>query len=363
MLSDSPIQYNKQLFAYRGDGNKPQLHVFSNEFEESHWITQDLIQRHELGAAWHDHMILVRSAFSARYIESACINADIPYRFIGGVKLLESAHVKDVLSLLRVVSNPFDDLAWMRFLTLWDGVGDVGASKMAHELMVLSDTEARCRRLEKYGKVPLQTILILKQLDVLQQHVEACIGLALDALQEQLEANYKNKDWSRRVRDFELVKQLARKHNSLSEFLEEYVLEPISISEIDKTPDQDVVTLITIHSAKGAEQKVCYVPHLSPNQYPHARAQGDFDQVEEERRVLYVALTRAENELILTKQNLSTWSYDQQDDQGRKVSSYFLNQLPSHLVQMQIHRQSVPSWSGQRRQNSAINLGFGIDLD
>jgi len=94
---------------------------------------------------------------------------------------------------------------------------------------------------------------------VLQQHVEACIGLALDALAEQLENNYKTKDWSRRVKDFDLVKQLARKHSALGEFLEEYVLDPISISEIDKTPDQDLVTLITIHSAKGAEQKVCYV--------------------------------------------------------------------------------------------------------
>ena len=94
-----------------------------------------------------------------------------------------------------------------------------------------------------------------------------------------------------------------------------------------------MVTLITIHSAKGAEQKVCYVPHVSPNQYPYARAQGDFDDVEEERRVLYVALTRAENELILTKQNLNTWSQDTYDEQGRKIESYFLNDLPSHLVQ------------------------------
>ncbi|KAA5710344.1 ATP-dependent helicase, partial [Klebsiella pneumoniae] len=81
-------------------------------------------------------------------------------------------------------------------------------------------------------------------------------------LSEQLEQNYKTKDWSRRARDFDLVKQLARKHASLGEFLEEYVLEPISISEIEKAGDDDLVTLITIHSAKGAEQKVCYVPHV-----------------------------------------------------------------------------------------------------
>lgn len=364
LLEQSQIGYDKHLQAHRGNGLKPQLHILSNEFEEANWIVQDLNQRHSQGAAWAEHMILLRSGFSGRYLEGALIAANIPYRFIGGVKLLESAHVKDVLSLLRVSVNPQDDLAWMRFLTLWDGVGDVGASKLAQELIQLPDIEARCQRLERHGKVPQQAILILMQLDVLQQHVEACIGLALDALNEQLENNYKTKDWSRRVKDFDLVKQLARKHHSLGEFLEEYVLDPISISEIDKTPDQDLVTLITIHSAKGAEQKVCYVPHVSPNQYPHARAQGDFDDVEEERRVLYVALTRAENELILTKQNLNLWSQDQYDELGRKIESYFLNDLPQHLVDIQIHRD-IPRAYGQtnRARSSTINLGFGIDFD
>jgi DNA helicase II / ATP-dependent DNA helicase PcrA len=364
LLAQSPIEYGKHLQAYRGKGLKPQLHILSNEFEEANWIIQDLNRRHMQGAAWAEHMVLLRSGFSGRYLEGVLIAANIPYRFIGGVKLLESAHVKDVLSLLRVSVNPQDDLAWMRFLTLWDGVGDVGASKLAQELIQLPDIEARCQRLERHGKVPQQAILILMQLDVLQQHVEACIGLALDALNEQLENNYKTKDWTRRVKDFDLVKQLARKHSSLGEFLEEYVLDPISVSEIDKTPDQDLVTLITIHSAKGAEQKVCYVPHVSPTQYPHARAQGDFDDVEEERRVLYVALTRAENELILTKQNLNLWAHDQYDELGRKIESYFLNDLPQHLVDTQIHRD-IPRAYGQasRSRSAAINLGFGIDLD
>lgn len=364
LLDQSPIEYDKHLQAYRGKGLKPQLHILSNEFEEANWIIQDLNRRHMQGAAWAEHMVLLRSGFSGRYLEGALIAANIPYRFIGGVKLLESAHVKDVLSLLRVSVNPQDDLAWMRFLTLWDGVGDAGASKLAQELIQLPDIEARCQRLERHGKVPQQAILILMQLDVLQQHVEACIGLALDALNEQLENNYKTKDWTRRVKDFDLVKQLARKHSSLGEFLEEYVLDPISVSEIDKTPDQDLVTLITIHSAKGAEQKVCYVPHVSPTQYPHARAQGDFDDVEEERRVLYVALTRAENELILTKQNLNLWAHDQYDELGRKIESYFLNDLPQHLVETQIHRD-IPRAYGQtsRSRSAAINLGFGIDFD
>lgn len=361
LLAHSPIEYNKKLIAHRGQGVMPQLNIFTNEFEEANWIAQDLIARQQQGGAWGDHMILVRSGFSARHIEGACIASNIPYRFIGGVKLLESAHVKDVLSMLRVVINPQDDIAWMRFLTLWNGVGDVGASKLANELITLPDVDARCTRLEQHGKVAAHAILILKQLDVLQQHVEASIGLALDALSEQLEQNYKNQNWSRRVKDFELVKQLGKKHGALAEFIEEYVLEPISISEIERAHDQDLVTLITIHSAKGTEQKVCYVPHVSPNSYPHARAQGDFDEVEEERRVLYVALTRAENELIITRQNYVTWSQDTYDEQGRKVESYFFNELPADLVNTQIH-QTVPRFP-QKTKVRQKRFSFGIDLD
>lgn len=364
LLDKSPLHYDKHLIAARGRGIKPQLHLFSNEFEEANWIAQDLIKRQYTGAQWYEHMILVRSSFTARHLEGALINANIPYKFVGGVKLLESAHVKDMLSMLRVVANPQDDIAWMRFLTLWNGVGDVGASKLAHELIQLSDIDMRCERLEQHGRVALKAILMMKQLDVLQHEVEVCISLAVEALSEQLEDNYKNKEWSRRLKDFDLVKQLARKHNSLAGFLEEYVLEPISVSEVERSTDQDLVTLITIHSAKGAEQKVCYVPHVSPSQYPHARAQGDFDQVEEERRVLYVALTRAQDELILTKQEFSSWAQDKYDEQGRIIESYFLNDLPESLVDVQIHQPSSRSFVQKRWNNSAaINLGFGIDLD
>ncbi|HAK13506.1 MAG TPA: ATP-dependent DNA helicase PcrA, partial [Acinetobacter radioresistens] len=103
LLDKSPLHYDKHLIAARGRGIKPQLHLFSNEFEEANWIAQDLIKRQYTGAQWYEHMILVRPSFTARHLEGALINANIPYKFVGGVKLLESAHVKDMLSMLRVV--------------------------------------------------------------------------------------------------------------------------------------------------------------------------------------------------------------------------------------------------------------------
>ena len=364
LLDQSEIQYNKRLDAHRGEGVKPRMHIFPNEFDEAKWIAIDIKERHYLqGNKWSDHMVLVRSSFAARHIEAACIAANVPYRFIGGMKLLETAHVKDLLSLLRVIANPLDDIAWMRFLTLWNGVGDVGASRLAQQLLLEPEFDLIFDKLEKFGRIPAETLLIMKQMTVLKQEVQACVSLGIQAIEAQLAENYK-KDWNRRQGDFELVKQLASKHTQLSEFLEEYVLDPVSISEIERQSDSDVVTLITIHSAKGTEQKVCYVVNVTPGQYPHARAQGDFKDVEEERRVLYVALTRAQNELILTKQNLSLWARDVIDEQGRKVESYFLNDLTRNLCSMETHhkprQQTVKSALIERQ---SINLDFGINLD
>jgi DNA helicase-2/ATP-dependent DNA helicase PcrA len=365
LLEQSPIHYDKKLEAYRGDGLKPRMHVFPNEFDEAKWIAIDIKERHLLeGSAWNDHMVLVRSAFAARHIEAAFIQANVPYRFIGGMKLLETAHVKDLLSLLRVIANPLDDIAWMRFLTLWNGVGDVGASKLAQQLLIDPDIEKITEKLEKFGRIPDHTLLIMKQMSVLKTEVEACVRLGVEAILNQLEENYAKKDWHKRVGDFDLVKQLASKHSQLSEFLEEYVLDPVSISEIERQSQDDVVTLITIHSAKGTEQKVCYVANVSAGQYPHARGQGDFDEVEEERRVLYVALTRAQNELILTKQNLNFWAHRQTDEQGREIESYFFNDLTRNLCTTETHyRQREQTVKSALIERQAINLDFGIDLD
>ena len=364
LLDQSSIKYDKRLDAHRGSGIKPKLHIFPNEFDEAKWIAVDIKERHFLeGNKWGEHMVLVRSSFAARHIEAAFIQANVPYRFIGGMKLLETAHVKDLISLLRVVANPLDDIAWMRFLTLWNGVGDVGASRLAQQLVLEPEIDAIATKLERFGKVPDHAILIMKQMSVIKHEVQACVTLAVQAIEQQLMENYK-KDWQRRQSDFELVKQLASKHDQLSEFLEAYVLDPVSISEIERQSDTDVVTIITIHSAKGTEQKVCYVANVTAGQYPHARAHGNFDEVEEERRVLYVALTRAQNELILTKQNLSSWARDQVDEQGRKIESYFLNDLTRNLCTSETHyktrQQTVKSALIERQ---SINLDFGIDLD
>ena len=364
LLDRSPLHYNKRLQAVRGDGHGPILHTFPNEFEEAAWIAQDLQRRHQADCAWHEHMILVRSSFSGRQIESALIAADIPYQFIGGTKLLESAHVKDVLSMLRVVANFKDELAWMRFLTLWDGIGDASAGRLVANFLQLDSLDACIARMTQAKKLPLDVGHTLRQLQSISHQVARCIEVALEHLEPQLEKKYKNQDWDKRKRDFVLVRQLGERHHNISEFIEEYILEPVSHSQIETAAEREVVTLITIHSAKGTEREVCYVAHACAGNFPHARSQGDFDEVEEERRVLYVALTRAKNELIITRQNLSTWVKDQVDAQGRTIEAYFLSSLPHNLCAEQLHSAYRSQQSFSSNLSSILNKpNIGIDWD
>lgn len=149
LLDRSELKYEKRLTAHRGDGIKPVLYSFGNEFDEARWLVKDLQQRYHKGNPWHHHMLLLRSAFSGRQLESALIEANIPYVFIGGTKLLEAAHVKDLISMLRVSVNYLDELAWIRFLTLWDGIGDAGAGKLVNEFLTQPDLTACIDILDK----------------------------------------------------------------------------------------------------------------------------------------------------------------------------------------------------------------------
>ena len=367
LLDRSELDYKKRLTAHRGEGIKPVLHSFGNEFDEARFIVSDLKKRYDKGAPWHHHMILLRSAFSGRQVESALIAANIPYVFIGGTKLLEAAHVKDLISMLRVTVNYLDELAWIRFLTLWDGIGDAGAGKLVNEFLTLPDLNACIEVLDKKSKVPKPAIEAIKELAKLQELPEKSIDIAFDALSDQLQKNYEKKDWDSRARDFDLVKQLAMRHGTLADFIEAYILDPISHSEVSKQDNDDLVTLITIHSAKGAEREVCYIVNASVGQYPHIRAQDSFEEVEEERRVLYVAMTRAKDELIITRQNLNTWATSRVDGQNRTIESYFLSEVPTSLLSNDTGFKSLggfqASTSAYRPLKKKPKIGIDWDND
>lgn len=360
LLSQSDLEYGKKLVAVRGKGKKPQLHTFLNEWEEGRWIAEDILNRHELGLEWRNHMVLVRSGFAGRVVEGSLLAKEIPYRFIGGTKLLESAHVRDLLSALRVVGNPQDEIAWMRFLTLWQGIGEVKATQIINKILSVSDINSILGLLKKDLKVPAQATEVIKIVKRFECEVSRSVSNAFKAMEELLGEKYKNQEWDKRRRDFTLVERLAEKHTSILGFMEEYLLDPVHGTQVEKKEDDDVVTVITIHSAKGTECEVCYVINVSPGASPSPYAIGDADEIEEERRVLYVAMTRAKDELIITRRGFSAWAQSEDSNDDIVKETYFLNSAPKKLFKEKIHKRQP--WRGGPDAPTVSGVEVGITI-
>jgi DNA helicase-2/ATP-dependent DNA helicase PcrA len=334
LLAESPLDYSKHLEAARGEGVVPRLIDFGDALDEAHWITDDILERHETGAAWSDQMVITRSAYAARQLEAALVERKVPYRFIGGTQLFAAAHVKDVLCMIRAAVSHLDELAWVRYLTMWRGIGDVTAARVVDGLREHPDGAKAAEWLR--GTWDRQQ-RILEGLELVAENAsspERVVRSCRDFLEPLMESRYSN--WTSRSRDIDLLARLARGHRSLRAFLETYTMDPVSRTDARRLEEEDVVTLVTAHSAKGTEAPVVYLIRVEPNVYPHVRSLGSRDSEEEERRVLYVGMTRARDELILTRSCCRG---------GRTVfwggataahspggTAYFLHDLPPELV-------------------------------
>ncbi len=327
LLERSQLEYNKRLQSVRPGGQRPVLIDFDNAFDEARWVVDSVEGRHREGFRWESNMILCRTAASSRPIEAQLIEKKIPYRFVGGIGLLQTAHVRDVLAPLRLVINYRDELAWIRYLTHWPRIGEVTATRVLSEAVAAkSSAEAFALAREKLPSRPE----IFELLDAIGKEGIApstAIERAADGLEPLLASKYD--EWEKRQKDIALLMELAKRHRSLRGFVETYTLDPVSASELED--EDDVLTLITVHSAKGTEADVCYVVAAHESNYPHSRSQGDEDAVEEERRVLYVALTRAREELVITRSPPSHQSFRRRWG-VINATEYFLERVPGKLV-------------------------------
>ena len=274
-------------------------------------------------------------------MEAELVARDIPYQFIGGTSLMQSAHVKDLLCMARAAIGHRDELAWARYLTLWPGIGDVTAARLIASMAQRGTDDEAAAVLRKHGKV---RSTLVDGTDAIRQHADRpsrAIGDAARTLGPLLEKRYDR--WDSRKRDLDLLVQLATRHRSLAAFLETYTLEPVYATAERASEDLDAVTLITVHSAKGAEAPVCYLIRVEPGVYPHARSLGDEDAEEEERRILYVAMTRARDDLILTRTNerfgrTVLWG-GHRASQAPGGTTYLLDDIPDDLVDASPHEE------------------------
>jgi DNA helicase-2/ATP-dependent DNA helicase PcrA len=335
LLDGSSLAYGKRLVSHRGPGEKPRLLDFDDELAEADWIATDLIERHERGAPWRHHMIITRTAWAARSLEAALVQREVPYRFVGGTQLFQAAHVKDLLALVRAGLSHRDELAWVRYLTLWPGIGDVRAARTIDGLLPCPDLPGALDALRASWRGDERVHQGPRQVWLGKGQPAQVISGATRFLEPLLERRYDN--WRDRKRDLTLLAKLAERHRSLPAFLEAYALDPISSTEASRLESDDAVTLITAHSAKGTEAPVCYLLRVEPGLYPHARSLGDLEQEEEERRVLYVAMTRAMDHLILTRSSrLGGHRVFWGGAAGQHApggSAYLLEDLPDELIE------------------------------
>ncbi len=369
LLSASPLGYDKKLRAVRGRGAKPELHSFETPADEAGWIAAEMLRARADELPWATHLVLVRSNYSGRAIEARLVENDIPYVFFGGVKLLESAHVRDVLAALRVVANPDDEVAWMRLLTLVPRVGDVTAARSFDAFLSAraGGASARDSRAVALAGMPAWLAAGLDAIEDAAARVDDAVGRAAAMLQPVLAHKYRNDNWEARARDLVHVERLAATRRSILEFIEEYILSPVFTSEMEPESQQDHVIVSTVHSAKGLERDWAFVAGVSAGSYPSARALGDVDEIEEERRVLYVALTRARDRLMVTRTVSHTpvraWVGAGGAAAGFVEDAYFLGTLPERLVTEVPHVVARPVRPAPPSGLSApANLDLSIDL-
>lgn len=302
LMHEAERTYQKALRSARGSGQRPQLVTVEDEQEEALYLCDQILDRREQGVRlWHQAVLFRNSRHTMR-LELELGKRDIPYVKYGGLKYMESAHVKDVMSILNWAENPKNDLAGFRVLQILDGVGPATARKACDHLLA---NDANFASLSSLSSVPQVASSEWQAVSDLMQSLRITswpgqLELVMNWYQPHLERMYDHA--FPREGDLEQLLQLSNDYASRSSFLTELTLDPPSGSgDLAGSPhiDEDFLVLSTVHSAKGQEWDTVYVQHFSDGTFPNEFAAGDKKKLEEERRLAYVALTRAKNKLVL----------------------------------------------------------------
>ncbi|EGK13981.1 ATP-dependent helicase [Psychrobacter sanguinis] len=297
------LGYQKRLFSDLSiTGNKPILSRRSNEAEEAKYIASRIIDL-KPDLDYNDFAVLSRTSFQSNRIQLEFMERNIPFIVVGGIKFIEKRHIKDILALVKILYNPNDSIAWHRILTLFKGVGEVTATKITQAINSSNDSfepllDPKLNK-NKEQLIELYEVLIKAgQQTTVADTLDILIEFYLPVL-KTVEDN-----WRERAEDFRVLKNLAQEHSSLDNFLENLALDPPNDSVATLTQpeqkDKDAVTISTIHSAKGLEWPVVFVNALVDGLMPHHRSVAEFEELEEERKLFYVACSRAKTYLYLT---------------------------------------------------------------
>jgi len=309
LIAVSSQRHEKTLWSAREGSRRPTLRTCLDESEQCEAVCTSVLQHREEGVPLKAQAVLFRAAHHSDLLEVELARRNIPFVKYGGLRFLEAAHVKDALSLLRVLENPRDEVGWFRVLQLPEGLGPATARRLLDELGVRDASDAGsplARFLTQPLAVPKAAAEGIRELraalgDCLDERVVSPAA-QLERLRVFLEpiVGRRYEAPAARMRDLEQLELLASEYESRSRFISELTLDPpSSTGDLAGQPllDEDWLVLSTIHSAKGLEWDVVHVIHVADGMIPSDMATGDEDEIEEERRLLYVALTRARDAL------------------------------------------------------------------
>lgn len=328
VLAQSPLEYQKKLVGTRGRGNKPVFYKFKDCFDEARWIAAKVIRAQKEGGSFSDNKVLVRAMSAGKNIEAVFAEKGIPYTVIGGKGLFTLSHTKDLLAAVRAAANIKDELAWFRYLMMFPGVGAVTTEKIVKGVLD-GDTMDDVKHVieDALGSKAPPVIKPLAGIDQNRRKPGKALVCAMRDLKNVFKSHY-DSDWAKRLPDISLMVKLAARRKSITDFIETYTIDPVNGTQLEG-PEQEKVTIITVHSAKGLEGKRIFIPQAQHGMYPFKMSLGSPEQIEEERRVLYVALTRAQDDLFLSSGGDVSGGYQQVES---SAVSGFVEDMPSKLI-------------------------------
>jgi DNA helicase II / ATP-dependent DNA helicase PcrA len=298
-------RFTKNLWSERPSSQKPLLVTCAGEIEQSSYVVDRLLEHREEGIPLTRQAVLFRASHNSDALEVELSRRNVPFVKWGGLRFLEAAHVKDLLAFLRILENPQDDLSWMRILQMLEGIGPGRARQAVEHLQQSRQTAAALRAWRAPAAAQEQVQALAKLVEELCGHESE---LPLPAQIERIRRYYKPIFEDRyeqpemRNRDLDQLELLAHQASSRAGFLADLTLDPpTSTGDLAGTPllDEEYTVLSTIHSAKGCEWDVVYVIHAADGVLPSDMCDTEAE-LEEERRLLYVAMTRARDRLYVT---------------------------------------------------------------
>ena len=305
VIAAAKQRHTKNLWSQREGGERPKLVTCKDEAQQDEYVIDRVLSHYEQGIPLRKQAVLFRAGHLSDSLEIELTRRNIPYHKYGGLRFLEASHVKDLVSFLRIVENPRDEMAWFRALQLIDGIGPGTAARaVKHIAKEGNDPRAiRTFRVRPAAKEMLASFAGVMD-DIMQtdsnnpaMQIER-IRKFYDPLLNKL---YDNP--TARMRDLISLEQIAAGYRSRRDFLADLQLDPpTSTSDLAGPPhrDEDWLVLSTIHSAKGCEWDVVYLIHAADGFLPSDMSTGSQEEIEEELRLTYVALTRARDFLYIT---------------------------------------------------------------